>query len=307
MRKPLVPGVTGFAPVNRPPAFDAERPGPFAWNQRRWPAAMRVLANETLYELPKPAEDALYREVRKLMHRDVSRTLLRTELNALALTPFGKELLRWMRKPSQRRLMGWWRSTRGWKSSREFNSYRPLESRSGLPHVEPFEVANRRLTDDIAMDHDVVTFQAWCQGVQNKDLEGSPFGKRHHETIRAGLVKFLSSPWIMFTIAAPFMQPTGVKFPGQGYIDSCMRIDWLIRHPLEATDGEIEHIMSSRMFEAGYAAARKARRSGKYMNPNGTWYNNARISLALGDPFRRGGVWFGRRVGWPRTEEAASP
>jgi len=162
----------------------------------------------------------------------------------------------------------------------------------GLPKMEPFEVAHFRLPDDISCDPDVVLFQAWCQGVMLRHLhDGSDLHRAHYTAVRRGLEKFARSPWVRFAVAAPHMQPVGLLFPPASYFETCARMEWLLKHPFEATDAEMHYIVASEMFRTAIIRAKKLRKGGDYMNPPGYWYPGGTISQGLGASLRRGGEW----------------
>lgn len=289
MRTPAEPGVTGWSDANAPVKFVYERHADVDSTTRRWPAALRILGMGHTMALPRMSEEDVWSGVKELIRPGV-----RTSLRRLGPDPARPEnvqsVLEWVL--SVPGMNTWWASTWGWRSPREFATYRLLEGQISAPHMEPYELAHWRIPDDISGDMDVLLFAAWCQGVHGRHLD---LGREHTSALRNGLKKFHGSPWVMFALAAPHMQPTGVLFKDTGYLDSCARLEFLLANPFLATDAELSRIMGSRMFQIAIKTARKLRRKGEYMNPDGTWYVQCRRYLSLGPGFRRGGRWTGSR------------
>lgn len=250
---------------------------------------MRILGRGHSMRLSRMPEEDVWAAVKELIRPDV-RTSLRRLLPDHDRPRHVQEVLEWVL--SVPGMNTWWASSWGWRSPREFSSYRSTEAQMCVPHVEPFEMAHWRVPDDVAGDMDVLTFVAWCQGVHGRHLD---MGRQHSISIRAGLRKLHRSPWFAFALAAPHMMPTGVLFRDTGYLDSCARLEFLLSNPYHATDAELARVLDSKMFRAGYAKARERRRRGGYMNPEGTWYVQCSRSKALGTWFRRGGAWTGAR------------
>lgn len=196
-------------------------------------------------------------------------------------------------------LLWFWKRHAFVRTQKEFKGYHELERALLVPHLEPFEVASWRLTDDVACDGDVVAFVAWCQGVKAATLRHIPAlsGREFGAALGMGLQKLHRSPWTAFALAAPFMRPSGVIFPGHGYLESCVRLEWLLNHTHRATDAELVAIMASQTYTVAYEAARKIRgsRHAEYTNPPGPWYA-ARVQRAMGEHFRRSSINYGKRV-----------
>lgn len=295
---PLIDGISGWTTQNRPPLMQPERPGPFDWTVRHLPAAIRVLGTFSGIGLPRMGESESYHAVRALTDERARR-----RVDRLRFAPDDREatwaMVRWlsMVEPAAR----WWKSTSAWRSPREFRGWRTLERQHNFPHVEPYELAQMRLPEDVSMDADVVLLQAWCQGVMHGNQKSklqvtheafSPFTER----TAAGLVKLHRSPWFMFTLAAPHMAPMGVLFGDYGILRSAERMETLLSHPYLATDGELEAVFRAPTWSTGYDRARTKRERGEYTNPDGGWYAlNHRHALGL--HFRRGAEWTAKQRG----------
>lgn len=293
MKTPLADGFPGLGNADATPAFEQENPGPFLPFYRRWPAAVRVLAREDMGRLPVLSEVEVFVALRRLASREQARSV-RT-VDRMTKPEPERSIVAFLQEPKSK-LGRWWSSAGAWRSPREFASYGRVEGTVSAPHLEPYEIAHRRLTDDISCDHDVVVFVAWCQGVSGRDVAHDEIlGRYHQRALRAGLRKLQASPWTAFSLAAPFMAAVGVMFRGASYFDACARMAYLLDHPLEATDGELEQILQTPAFRAAYAKARKARKRGAYVNPAGQWYVGGRIESALGASLRRGALHLGQR------------
>lgn len=302
-RQPLVTGSIGWGSTLQPPDFLPERSPALNFGYRRFPAALRVLGFPVLESMPCLSESEIYAAVRWWMRLDVKNTLARR-----GDVPESAEKLRvWLGYRENGAIRTWWKRHYAWRSPREFRGWTNIEAENGIPHIEPYEVANFRLPDDISCDADVVCFKAWCEGVHFRFMvKENPLKEGYPDAIRTGLIKFCRSPWVCFAMAAPYMQPTGVLFPGTGYIDSCLRLEWLLKHPYEASQGELRYILASEMFKAGRKHRRVAsRRHDQEMRliPSGGWYVGGSIREALGPDFRRGAEWTGYKDG-KRNQES---
>lgn len=291
----LLPGEVGWIGQNHPPLFDPERRGPLDWTARHVPAVLRVLGADTTVGVPHLSEHDAYAAVRALTHPDV-----KARVHRIRVPPDGRDstwtLATWLRcvEPADR----WWRSRFSWRAPKEFPGWRLVEE--GLPHLEPYEIANLRLPEDVVMDADVVLLQAWCQGLGG----GGSGGNNHLQKLvermtvwapangclRDGLRKLHASPWVRFAIAAPHMTPNGILLGEHGMMASAVRVEALLRHPYSATTGELRAILGSASYRTGYANAALARKKGQYTNPPGGWYALGERA-ALGQWFRRGNEW----------------
>ncbi len=286
---PLIGGHKGFSGYNVLPDFEPERAPGLHHAYRRIPSALRLLKPELLPSLLVMSEEESHAAVRFWLD-PVRRRTIHRHPGSTAPT-YAQDLQQWVTMKGNRHLLSWWKRPYAWRSPREFVGYGVLTRSLGLPHTEPFEIAHFRLPDDISCDSDVVVFQAWCQGLMLPAFpEDSPFREAHSATIRRGLSKFARSPWVRFSLAAPFMSGAGIILPPASLYDSAMRMEYLIRNPLHATSGELEHILASSVFDIAYRKARLARRHGKLTNPDGGWYVGGSMSRALGPHFRRGGL-----------------
>lgn len=288
-RTPLVAGNSGWGSGTRPPDFTPARMPALHFAHRRVPAAIRVANPDALPRLAPQTEEEAFASARFWLDPERRRSIQR--LKPPNEAKHAQILQDWVLLPVNRPLVAWWKSPQAWRSPREFPGYRRRMESLGLPHVEPFEVANFRLPDDISCDADVVLFQAWCQGMMAAAFhKDNPLLPRHATAIRDGLGKFASSPWVRFSLAAPHMEPVGVIFPGSSYFDSCLRLEYLLSSPFSATDSELEHILQSGVYKIAEGKAKVLRKAGTYLNPNGNWYVGGSISRALGGAFRRGGL-----------------
>lgn len=291
---PALGGPSGLSPRGAPLPFRVESGDPLDHRFRHLPASIRILAEGLVPELAERDEEEIYGVVRKLLEpgaRTISRAHWEETWSFLWF-------MHWYREPAQNRLYRWWGSTKGWRAPQEFKGWHAIEDEWALPHVEPYEVANFRLPDDISCDEDVVLFQAWCQGVRDRDLgDRDPRHAACAESVRRGLVKFCRSPWVHFAIAAPSMFPIGVLFPPIGYLASCSRMDFLLKNPFSATTGELEAILGSQTFLVAREKMRKKRVRGDYIAPDGEWYVGGGIPKALGRHFRRGTEWTATKRG----------
>lgn len=267
-----------------------DREGPFAVHNRHYPAAIRALS---VVVIPPQLPDwILFGAVRHLTLPEAKRAPTKIKPK----NESEEALQRWI--CSSPVIRSWWANAASWRAPREWKGWRALEKDLGVPHLEPFEFAEMRLPEDIAMDADVVLLQAWCQGLIGKwqaEVVARWSGWADpHGCMVAGLRKVHSSPWVKLSLAAPHMQPVGVLFPNVGYIDACRRMAYLLEFPYRSTIPELHHILRSPGFLASYERARITRRRGTYLNPGGGWYACGMRS-PLGGHFRRSGVWTGRR------------
>lgn len=288
MSKPAVDGVNAWGDARDAPHFMPARAGALNFAYRRWPSAVRVLGHESIEGLPTWSEQEIYSIIRYWMEPARRKTLRRSESD-----PENASIFRdWLGETENKWIRSWWKHNSGWRSPREFPGYRKIEKQSMIPHVEPYEVANLRLPDDISTDADVVLFRAWCEGVMNRFIPPeNPLKAGYRDAIRSGLVKFCSSPWVALALAAPAMAPTGVLFPEVGYFASSERMVKLVRRPYEATNGELEHILRSQMFlQARVGSAKIRARRALHLAPAGEWYVGGAIRNALGPNFTRGGA-----------------
>lgn len=298
--EPLAPGIPGWTTQNRPPLMAPERSGPFDWTVRHIPAAIRVLGTFSAIGLPRMAEDESYLAVRALTADQIRRRVDRPpRLDEQEFPAATLAMLRWltMVEPAAR----WWKSTSGWRSPREFRGWRTIERQHNFPHVEPYEIAQMRLPEDVSMDADVVLLQAWCQGISHINQKAKlqfthEAFQNFTERTAAGLVKLHRSPWFMLALAAPHMAPMGVLFGDYGLLRSAERMETLLHHPYLATDGELECVFRAGTFAAGYQKAAKVRERGEYTNPDGGWYA-LHTKHALGVYFRRGAEWTAKTRG----------
>jgi hypothetical protein len=281
---PLVEGATGWSP-DGPCPFEAELRGPWREDRRHLPAAFRVFGREAV---PNLTEHEAFVGIRRLttgkMRRQVH--LLRPTKN---YRPEARKLLMWLFLHDD--ATAWWQSWWGWRSPREFNGWRAEEQRVQAPHLEPHEIAQLRLPEDVIMDRDVVVLHAWCQGVVARFLTQIPeidVGAPVIPVLKSGLRKLHASPWIQMMLAAPHMAPLGVMFPSRGFSTSSLRMDAILRDPYSATDGELEVVLANYTFKVAYAKSAAARRLGSYMSPAGPWYADGNPH-ALGVNFHRGG------------------
>lgn len=268
--------------MGAPPAYEAERPGPFAFHMRRWPAALRILASEKQLEAPIFDEDTIWRLTRHWLAPERKRVLRKAPWP----TDEDERFVMWVL--NTKGIYSWWSSSASWRSQREVQGWKALESELGCPHLEPFEIAQLRLTDDVSMDADVVLLAAWCQGLPKERVADMAVYRDHRKCILRGLRKLHQSPWLAFSIASPWMRPTGVLFPGASFVDASLRMERLLKNPLMATDTELPHILSSPGFKVAYRNATAARRGGGYILPAGPWYACG-MATPLGEHFRRGG------------------
>lgn len=192
-------------------------------------------------------------------------------------------------------LRSWWKSSQSFRSPRTFVGWKQIEAELNAPHLEPYEVARLRLGDDISMDADVVAVCAWAHGVEREWAGRFDTWREHSACLRSGLRKIHTSPWIALILAAPFMAPAGVFFPGHGMMESALRMERILKNPWTATDGEIGHILNSPTFKAGYDRARQVRRQGGYVLHAGPWYACG-LANPLGEHFRRACARTGRKT-----------
>lgn len=293
---PLLAGSHGFKAQNLEPDLISERLPELWYGTRRIPSVLRVANPETVQFLGKLNESTAYAAVRYWI--EPSRISKIHQKPPDGAPEHAVLLQSWAVYPGNGAILAWWRGKRdtghgrtAWRSPREFVGYGSRMKEMRLPKVEPFEVANFRLPDDISCDADVVLFQAWCQGFQHHHFaKDNPLKERYATAIRSGLEKFCRSPWVRFAIAAPFMEAVGVMFPGHSYFDTSMRMEYLLQNPFHATDEELKHIMMSSTFTNGFNQARAARRGGRYLSPSGGWYAGGSLRQALGTDFKRGGT-----------------
>lgn len=298
---PLIPGDSGWQEPSLPPTFEPIVLWDGPHEARRWPSAIRILGKAALPYLKAIPEAEAWAALRELMEDSRRRTLGHGEL-IVKEGDYKAYVEDWLCSAENRLLRRWWKSFEGWRSPREYTGYRALESRNKLPHFEPAEVARFKLPDDISLDEDVMLFQAWCQGLQVESVLHLYRPAEHKERIREGHYRFATSPWIMFAIAAPLMEPTGILFGEHGYLQSCKRLETLLRLPFTATTGELEVIFRSPSFLAARERAKKLRASGDYWSPNGNWYVGGRFSFL---PLRRGGEWTKASAGKRKSTLAA--
>lgn len=296
-RQPALPGDNAWARSSEVPVFTPERRGPLAHHYRRFPAAIRLLGAHEIWACPLLNEHDVFFATRFLVSSG-RRTVVH-KVGSDDTWPTSAVDLRHFLRRVGKPLVAWWISPYGWRSPREFMGYHMLENEIGAPHIEPYEVAHLRLPDDVSMDLDVVLYQAWCQGVVVRQIRGPNkelYQDGHHDAIRRGMVKLHRSPWFMFALAAPAMSPNGILLGDAGLFDSALRMEWLLKHPYEATDAELAAILNSPGFASGYDRARKRRSRGYAINPDGWWYANGSLRDALGIQLRRGGRWMGGKM-----------
>ena len=193
-------------------------------------------------------------------------------------------------------LLTYWGGSGGFRAQREFEGYSSIHLNMNLPRIEPFELAAWKLTDDISTDADVLMLVSWAQGVTAGVIKKRPLHRDSYSVdLMAGLTKFHASPWVAFGLAAPFMRATGVAFPGIGYIDSCERLEYLLRNVHQASMTELAIIMRSQEYTKAYTKARRVRHTARpsFMNPPGAWYADG-TPRPFGDHFRRSGVRVGK-------------
>jgi len=258
---------------------------------RRWPAAIRVLADDGLPTVPPFQEEVIYRVVRHFLLFRVRKTLKASSSSAMEERIFET----WLRSEAARKVKLWWNSKDGWRSPVRFAGWSAMEIRDDLPRLDPYEVAHMRLPDDISTDPDVVLFQAWCQGVTREYFtESSGLKNNLQRAIKAGLRKFCASPWVTFALLAPWMRPVGVVFPSIGYLDTCIRLEHLLKYPYQASTGELRHIFESETFLTAKDRAWRNRKNSRTMNISGSWFVGGSPSQALGVNFKRSPVSHGR-------------
>lgn len=289
--EPLQPGPVGWAQQHVPPQFDPARPGPLDWTTRHLPASIRVWGAFTKVGPPRLTEEVAFRAVRILTDDHVRRspTSKRWRLHD---KPETHAMVAWLRCLPH--VVKWWSSAKGWRAPREFNGWRNAEPG---PHLEPSEIAQMRLPDDVSMDPDVVLLQAWCQGMTHQVLtrvllpqeRAKEFWPDPAASLREGIRKLGESPYVQLAMAAPFMPPLGIDL-GPGLVDSATRMGVLLKHPYLASLGELEIILRRPQFTAAYAQAETRRKRGKFVNPDGGWYACCDAN-ALGSWFRRGATW----------------
>lgn len=291
MKSPLIPGNQAWSPYSEAPKLVPDRPGlHFAF--RRWPAAISVLCFSNLEYAPLMDEEHIWASTRYFIDPERRRRV--TTFKIPDDQPENhRQLQEWVKDRGNARLRYWWSSPEGWKSPHErIRSFRSTLERLHFPHLEPFELANFRLPDDISTDLDVIILIARCQGVQRKHLtRDSELETAFIEATARGIEKFCKSRWVQLAIAAPFLRANGsigVLFPGSSYIDSIERMRHLSRHPFQATEGELDIICANAVFRATFEQARRARAQGAYVNPPGYWYVGGTLGGALGQNFRRG-------------------
>lgn len=303
-RTAILPGNLGIKPQNMAPDFDPERQPSLDYHFRHVPAVFRVANEEVVTKIPLFSEELVYAATRFWLDPD-RRRLLRHRPGPNV--PFhSKTMQEWVLLRENRDLLSWWSKPYAWRAPREFHGYNAIVTRSGVPRIEPFEVAHMRLPDDVACDADVVLFQAWCQGWGSRDWQrGKPkaeveprnmLHEGHGKAIRSGLAKMLRSPWVQFALAAPYMTGIGVQFKGSSIFESHLRMEWLVKHPYTSTDAELRVIFESPSYMTAIRRAWHARMRGEVINPDGGWYAGGAIRLSLGTHFRRGGLQPARRT-----------
>jgi hypothetical protein len=276
---PVVPGDVGLGRSSQPPVFDPERLVPSPAHARRWPAAIRLLSHDTPMLIPQMDEATAWRLTRKFSHPKMKRVWQRhrpaNDKEAAFL-----ELLAgsWVGK--------WWKRPESFRSPRVFRGWHGLERELGAPHLGPFEIAMLRLTDDIAMDADVLAIAAYSQGLEKFWAARFPTWADWNRHLNEGLMKIHRSPWVAFALASHLMPATGVFFPNVSFFDSSLRMEYLLKNPFMATDGELPHILRSDAFRTAYRESARLRSRGGYSLPAGPWYACG-MTFPLGDHFRR--------------------
>lgn len=293
--RPLIGTVTGWGRIDKYPSIEAENPVSDGPIYRRWPSALRVLARPQLHELHTKESHIVWELCRFLMP-DQRRKALRATQESDGIDDDVKFFIDWLYREPNVPLRKWWTGRNAWRSPKEFTGWRSVETECGSPHVEPYEAAISLLPDDISMDKDVLTWHAWCQGVV---IESYPMQRdmvtrhAHHTSLREGLRKYITSPWVMFSHAAPFMVPTGVLFSGALYTDACRRLERLLEHPFEASVEELESIFRSPQYPVAYAEAARRRRYGDFLLPRSSTYVGGAVGYLAHQ--RRSGIWLAER------------
>ena len=277
-----------WLPQDEPPQFEAERPAALDWTLRHLPAVIRVFSLGQLVPPPRMSEAEAYEAVRELTDQRIRQKIGRSRFRQPWMKDHTFQLATWLRLSPL--ALKWWKSHWGWRAPKEFVGWRLEED--GRAHIEPFEVATLRLPEDVVMDADVILLQAWAQGFTGRFMPHLTVATwaPWESSIRAGLRKLHASPWVQFAIAAQNMAPVGIDINGTGVMASAVRMEALLRHPFTATLGELEFILATEFFRAGYERARRQRRAGRVVLPDGGWYACGRAS-ALGQWFHRGAMW----------------
>lgn len=287
--EPLLPGPAGWVSQDQPPLFDPERAAPLDWTVRHIPATLRVLGALSAVGPPRLDEERGYAAVRTLTDDHVRRNPTSKRVMAHA-PPEAQHLVSWLRcVPFAVR---WWKSPYGWRAPREFPGWRDTEN--GRPHLEPHEIGQMRLPEDLVLDADVVMLQAWCQGFVPRWVIQADIPKDHvwfdyTKCFHDGLRKLHFSPFVQLAIAAPFMPPVGLDL-GPGIIETAVRWAQLAKNPYLASLGELEIILRSPIFIEAYTKAQRRRKEGRFVNPNGGWYACG-SAASLGTWYRRGARW----------------
>ena len=267
------------------------------WTVRHIPAALRIFGAMSDVGAPRLTEDASFGAIRTMMAPDFK--LNPTKRQVLTFPdPAVQMISAWLKcNPA---VLRWWRSSSAWRAPREFSGWRAIEDEAGFPHLEPHEVAQMRLPEDIAMDADVVLFQAWCQGFtsifMDKMLPGNPTWGFWQTCIREGLRKMLSSPYIRLVVAVPFIPPIGVAIAPHGLVESSIRMRTLLKHPYLASLDELDEVLRSSAFAEAFDKAHRVRKRGQFSNPAGGWYACGALN-PLGVSFRRGATWTAKKRG----------
>lgn len=275
------PVLTGDAPIgalSRPPAFLPEKPMQMMAYTRRWPAAI-VCLSTSAGNPPMVDEETAWRLTAQWSPPQVKRIFHRTPPKGDAERGFFEFVT------GHKPLIQWWRRSHSWRVPRTFRGWRQVEFELEAPRLTTWEVARLRLTDDISTDFDVVNLVAYCQGVNPQTLSQAHGLDDPWESMASGLRKLQSSPWFIFTLSAPFMQPTGVHFPGVPFTDACMRMAQLIKNPHQANDEEIMHIVRSPSLKSAYREAIHLRRGDKYAMRAGPWFALGKVN-PLGPHFK---------------------